>query len=116
MYKDGRGVLQSDEEAIKWFTKSAEQGNANAHVSLWWMYDGQGVPQLDEEAVKWYRKTDRVFHNRIKKLSNGSEKLQNKAMQMLNIALDGCMEMGEARLDQMRKLSNGIQHQQNKEM
>uniref|UniRef100_A0A914VL89 Uncharacterized protein n=1 Tax=Plectus sambesii TaxID=2011161 RepID=A0A914VL89_9BILA len=53
MYKNGRGVPQSDEEAVKWYRKSAEQGEASAQYNLGWMYEiGHGVPQSDEEAVK----------------------------------------------------------------
>ena len=57
MYADGRGVEQSDQEAVKWFRKAAEQGLADAQWMLGMMYaDGCGVEQSDEEATKWYRK------------------------------------------------------------
>jgi TPR repeat protein len=50
-------VKHSDTEAIKWFRKAVEQGNAFAQVNLGWMYDkGRGVAQSDTEAVNWYRK------------------------------------------------------------
>uniref|UniRef100_A0A914WE36 Protein kinase domain-containing protein n=1 Tax=Plectus sambesii TaxID=2011161 RepID=A0A914WE36_9BILA len=58
MYREGKGVLQSDGEAAKWFKKAAEQGNADAQFSLGRMYqNGRGVPQSDEETVKWFRKS-----------------------------------------------------------
>ncbi len=45
------------EEAVKWFRKSADQGNAAAQNNLGTMYyNGEGVPQNYEEAVTWYRK------------------------------------------------------------
>jgi len=48
---------QEDKEAVKWYTKSAEQGLAQAQFNLGVRYDnGQGVPQDYKEAVKWYRK------------------------------------------------------------
>ena len=54
MYQEGRGVAQSDAEAVKWFRKSAEQGDANAQFNLGSMYrNGLGVTQSDTEAVKW---------------------------------------------------------------
>ena len=57
MYGNGRGVPQSDKEAVKWYRKAAEQGDADAQSNLDFMYDNvQGVPQSDKEAVKWYRK------------------------------------------------------------
>ena len=44
-------------EGIKWFTKAAELGNAEAQNSLGDCYsDGKGVPQDQAEAVKWWRK------------------------------------------------------------
>ncbi|KAG0260132.1 hypothetical protein DFQ27_003741, partial [Actinomortierella ambigua] len=51
MYLDGRGVKQSDDEAVKWFTKAAIQGNPNAQCGLGAMYqNGRGVEQNDAEA------------------------------------------------------------------
>ncbi len=45
-------------EAVKWYRKSADQGNALAQLNLGFMYnEGQGVPQDYAEAVKWYRKS-----------------------------------------------------------
>ena len=44
-------------EAVKWYRRAAEQGNAIGQVNLGLMYElGQGVAQEDAEAVKWYRK------------------------------------------------------------
>ena len=44
-------------EAVKWFRKAAEQGDADAHTILGEMYEkGKGVRQDYAEAVKWYRK------------------------------------------------------------
>lgn len=45
-------------EAVRWYRKSAEQGNANAQYNLACCYEsGQGVTQDNTEAVKWYRKS-----------------------------------------------------------
>jgi len=55
MYAKGLGVSQDDREAVKWYRKAAEQGDALAQYNLGGMYDeGQGVPQNDGEAAKWY--------------------------------------------------------------
>ena len=44
-------------QAVKWWTKAAEQGHANAQYMLGDMYErGQGVGQSDREAVKCYTK------------------------------------------------------------
>ena len=34
MYQYGRGVKQNDFEAVKWFSKAADQGDANAQFML----------------------------------------------------------------------------------
>ena len=44
-------------QAVEWFTKAAEQGNASAQYNLGVCYeDGQGVAQNYAEALKWYTK------------------------------------------------------------
>jgi TPR repeat protein len=44
-------------KALKWYRKSAEQGDAIAQSNLGSMYGtGDGVPKDSSEAVKWYRK------------------------------------------------------------
>jgi TPR repeat protein len=57
MYDNGLGVPEDDAEAVKWYRKAAEQGNASAQYYLGFMYaNGEGVPQDDAEAEKWHRK------------------------------------------------------------
>jgi TPR repeat protein len=59
MYEDGLGGLEQDEaEAVRWYRKAAEQGNADAEMWLGAMYvDGRaGLAQDYAEAVKWYRR------------------------------------------------------------
>jgi hypothetical protein len=56
MYDTGRGVLQDDAEAARWYRMAAEQGDAIAQINLGFIYEtGQGVLQDDAEAVRWYR-------------------------------------------------------------
>lgn len=44
-------------EAVKWFRKSADQGNPTAQYCLGLCYyDGRGVDYNRTEAAKWYRK------------------------------------------------------------
>ena len=51
------GVSQDYSEAVKWYRKAAEQGDAGAQNDLGVCYDnGQGVNKDYTEAVKWYRK------------------------------------------------------------
>ena len=50
-------------EAVKWYRKAAEQGDADAQSNLGYMYyKGQGVPQDYAEAVKWIRKAAEQGH------------------------------------------------------
>ena len=50
-------------EAVKWYRKAADQGDAAAQFNLGVMYaTGQGVPQDYAEAVKWYRKAAEQGH------------------------------------------------------
>jgi TPR repeat protein len=58
MYDLGRGVPQDYNEAFKWFTKAAKQGNVDAQFKLGGMYyEGRGVPQDSKEAIKWFTKS-----------------------------------------------------------
>ena len=55
MYYHGRGVLQDDSEAIRWFRLAARQGDDPARFHLGVAYaGGHGVPQDYSEAAKWY--------------------------------------------------------------
>jgi S1-C subfamily serine protease len=55
-YINGEGVPQDDAEAVKWYRKAADQGDAVAQNNLGACYDnGQGVPQDHAAAVRWFR-------------------------------------------------------------
>ena len=55
MYGNGQGVPQSYAEALKWFRKAANQGDAAAQFNLGLMYRmGQGVPQNYVLAHMWF--------------------------------------------------------------
>lgn len=57
-YHSGTGVNQDNDEALKWFRLSAEQGTPEAEYNLGIFYAGGiSVAQDEEEAVKWYRKS-----------------------------------------------------------
>lgn len=56
-YYDGKGVTENLTEAVKWFTKAAEQENAKAQYNLGiCYYYGYGVYKDYGEAEKWYTK------------------------------------------------------------
>ncbi len=48
---------QDDAEAVRWYCRAAEQGDATAQFYRGVMYSkGQGVPQDYAEALRWYRR------------------------------------------------------------
>jgi len=50
-------VKQDHAEAVRWFQKAAEQGQADAQLNFGVMYaSGQGLKQDHTEAVRWYWK------------------------------------------------------------
>ena len=52
------GVAKDEKEAVKWFTKAAEQGDALGQRLLGWCYlNGTGVAKDEKEAVKWFTKS-----------------------------------------------------------
>ena len=55
MYANGQGVPQDYAEAVKWYRKAAEQGDAVAQYNLGVMYKkGDGVPQDYVQAHVWF--------------------------------------------------------------
>jgi TPR repeat protein len=56
-YFQGHGVPKDNTEAVKWYRKAAEQGDAKAQGLLGSAYaKGRGVSKDNAEAAKWYRK------------------------------------------------------------
>ena len=57
LYGRGRGVERNATEAVRWYRRAAEQGNARAQNNLGVMYGtGRGVERNDAEAVRSYRR------------------------------------------------------------
>jgi hypothetical protein len=55
MYVIGQGVPQDYAQAVAWWRKAAEQGEAEAQWRLGYLYfNGSGVPQDFAEAYFWY--------------------------------------------------------------
>jgi TPR repeat protein len=54
LYDKGLGVAQSDAEALRWYTRAAEQGEARAQYNLGLMYmNGQGTTPNLVMAYYW---------------------------------------------------------------
>ena len=65
-------------EAVKWFRKSAEQGNANAQNNLGVMYEnGDGVLKDSAEAHAWYNNASANGVEAAKKNLSDIEKTMN---------------------------------------
>jgi TPR repeat protein len=57
MYVRGAGVTQDYAQAVIWFRKAAEQGDAVAQNNLGVMYaNAKGVRRDSAQAVNWLRK------------------------------------------------------------
>jgi TPR repeat protein len=57
--KNGPAALDSKDyvEAMRWYRKAADQGNAIAQTNIGWLYEkGQGVALDYAEAMRWFRK------------------------------------------------------------
>jgi len=55
MYANGRGIPQNDAEAVKWYRKAAEQGDASAQYNLGYKYvQGEGIPENNIKAYVWW--------------------------------------------------------------
>ena len=54
----GQGVPRDDAQAVSWYRKAAEHGNADAQSQLGWAYENGygGLAKNDSEAIRWYRK------------------------------------------------------------
>jgi len=56
-YEKGLGIPINLEQAFKWYTRAAIQGDARAQFNLAFLYEnGRGVKRSLKQAVKWYRK------------------------------------------------------------
>lgn len=57
-YVNGYGVPQDYREAVRWWSRAAEQGNEVAQVCLEWCYEnGYGVPQNYKGTETWHNKS-----------------------------------------------------------
>ena len=68
MYRNGQGVPQDYEEAVKWYRLAADQGYASAHNNLGTMYEyGEGVLQDNVMAHMWYNIASANGHSKAGK-------------------------------------------------
>lgn len=57
MYSAGEGAPEDKKEALYWYRKAAEQGDAESQFKCGMMYNnGEGTEKDQQEALYWYRK------------------------------------------------------------
>ncbi|KAF9976654.1 hypothetical protein BGZ73_008125, partial [Actinomortierella ambigua] len=111
----GRQMIQSDVEAVKWFTKAAVQGDTDAQFSLAWMHlKGRGVEQSDVEAIKWYTRTAEQGNEFAQKLlgwmyerGDGLEQNDDKAVKWYTMAAEQGDANAQCKLAWMHKEGRG---------
>ena len=67
MYDKGEGVPKDDKEAVTWYRRAAEQGDAFAQNNLGFMYEyGEGVLQNYVLAHMWFNIASLNGHKKSK--------------------------------------------------
>ncbi|MGE4490385.1 MAG: tetratricopeptide repeat protein, partial [Kiritimatiellales bacterium] len=94
--REGRGIEKNAAQAVYWFRKSAESGNADAQLDLGFCCEkGRGVRKDMQKAVEWYEKS--AAQGNLMALNNlglcyqdgkGVEKNYEKAVELYRKALD----------------------------
>lgn len=97
MYKHGMGIKRDDQEALHWFTLSADQDCMSAHYQLGSLFEEGRIEKKDiSNALAHYQEAARLGHVRAQlKLAALSEKKQDfeKALIFyLTAATGGCAE------------------------
>lgn len=59
-YMEGKGIEKNEEEALKWYRKAAEQGDADSEYAIgqYYEYDGNDI----KLAIEWYKKAAEQGH------------------------------------------------------
>jgi hypothetical protein len=112
----GNGVYRDAHEAVKWFTKAAEQGNADGEYGVGVMYQlGRGGPQDTSSAIRWFElaakqgKVEAQFQlARIYDASEGPTKNPAMAAKYYQQAAAKDQPTAEMRLAQMYETGQGV--------
>lgn len=117
-YYDGKGVTENLTEAVKWFTKAAEQENAKAQYNLGiCYYYGYGVQYRDRrEAVKWYTRTAEQGNADAQhdlgycyEFGEGVDKNLKEAVKWYTKAAEQGLPMAQCNLGVCYKYGNGVE-------
>ena len=117
-YYDGKGVTENLTEAVKWFTKAAEQENAKAQYNLGdCYYYGYGVQYKDRgEAAKWYTKAaEQGYADAQNQLGycyefgEGVDTNHKKAVEWYTKAAEQGLPLAQCNLGVCYKYGNGVE-------
>lgn len=117
-YYDGKGVTENLTEAVKWFTKAAEQENAKAQYNLGiCYYYGYGVQYRDRrEAVKWYTRAAEQGNADAQndlgycyEFGEGVDKNLKEAVKWYTKAAEQRLPMAQCNLGVCYKYGNGVE-------
>lgn len=117
-YYDGKGVTENLPEAVKWFTRAAEQENAKAEYNLGnCYYYGYGVQYKDYgEAVKWYTKAaEQGYADAQNQLGycyefgEGVDTNHKKAVEWYTKAAEQGLPLAQCNLGVCYKYGNGVE-------
>ena len=112
-YYDGKGVTENLPEAVKWFTRAAEQENAKAEYNLGnCYYYGYGVYQYYGEAEKWYTKAaEQGYAEAQNSLGYYYEENHNpkKAVEWYTKAAEQGLPIAQCNLGVCYKYGNGVE-------
>jgi len=68
LFSYGKGVTQNKSMAAKWYTKAAEQGDANAQYNIGVAYQyGAGVAKYEAVAKEWFKLSAKQGNRMAKK-------------------------------------------------
>lgn len=116
-YRNGLGVPENREEALKWYTKAANQSYAPAQTSLGTLYRyGWGVPQDAHKAIEWYTKAANQNYARAETnlgamylLGQGIEQDSSAAFKWYSKAANRNYARAQAALGRMYYRGNGVE-------
>ena len=117
MYENGLGVSKDYGEAIKWYCKAAERGDAKAQHSLATMYlNGKGVDKNSAEALKWFLKAaeqgnveSQVWAGWMYGTGNGTPQDYTEALKWYSAAADQGDAMAQSNLGTMYLNGRGVE-------
>lgn len=103
-YYTGRGVPQSEEEALKWFYSAAGQGNAQAQFYMGRArFSGEGIRKEHESAYAWFHVS----------AANGYRKADEWLAMVSREMTPEQIEEGRRLAQELAEWRGGSQHRQN---